>query len=240
MLKPRTILLTLSAITLTSCAQSGMTTGLPTRGEVNPLGIHANATLSDGLSEQANALNANARGIVRASTVKGAILGAAVGCGVGVLVADASACVKTAAVGAVTGAVAGNINGKRDVARRVELASPNKLVVNLRRANKNLDSIQQDLPALLAQQDAEINNLTLALASNQITKGQHDTRMNAIRSERAALAEALSLTASQAKQASANLKTASANGHSGLDWHISATDQLARESISARASITLL
>jgi hypothetical protein len=80
----------------------------------------------------------------------------------------------------------------------------------------------------------------MAFATNKITKDQQDRRISEIRAERAALAEALSLTAAQARLASANLKTASANGHSGLDWHISATEQLARQSISARSSISLL
>ncbi|MFK7835186.1 MAG: hypothetical protein AB8B60_03100 [Sulfitobacter sp.] len=224
-----------------ACTQQPLTGNAPTRLEVDPLGPHAAPIVSSGLTEEARALTASAKGIVRASTLKGAMIGAAIGCGLGALTgSDASNCAKVAAVGAVGGAALGHRAGKRDVKRRVELASPNALVRNLRRANDSLATIQSDLPALLAAQDAELNRLTLSFAANQITAEAHDRQIDAIRAERRALADALSLSAAQAKVASANLREATSKGHHGLEWHISASDQLAREALSARADITLL
>ncbi len=239
MIKPCTILLACAAVSLTACAQT--TPSAPTRLESNPLTFHSNPVVSDGLTEQASALTANARAIVRASTVKGAITGAAIGCGLGLLAgAGAANCAKTAAVSAVSNAVMGNIEGKQDVKRRVTLASPNGLVRNLRKANDNFASIKTSLPDLLAQQDAEVTRLSLAYASNQISKEQHDTAVAAIRNDRANLAQALMLTSGESQKAAANLKTAAAQGHTGLEWHIAATEELARETLSARSTISLL
>lgn len=239
MRKQRTLSLTIAALTLSACALPG--THLPTRLETNPLGFHASPLQSDGLTEQAHALNANAKAIVRASTVKGAVIGAAVGCGLTVLTNSASGnCVKAAAIGAAGGAIAGHVAGQKDVKRRVELASPNALVRNLRKANTNLETITTSLPTLLAAQDAELNRLSLAFAANQITPETHAKAVQTIRSDRADLASALMMSAREARQASKNLREAAAKGHSGLDWHISATDQLARDTHSARSSISLL
>ena len=236
MIKQRTLLLSIAALTLTACAHT--TPHAPTRLETNPLGFHGSVLASDGMTEQARQLNAHANAIVRASTLKGAMIGAAVGCGLGVL--SASNCIITAAVGAAGGAVIGNMAGKKDVQRRVTLASPNALVRNLRKANDNLASLQTSLPDLLAAQDAQLNKLSLSLAAGQISKETHDQRIKAIRDDRAKLAEALLMTAQQSQKAATNLRAAAQAGHSGLDWHIGATDQLARDSLSSRSSITLL
>ena len=239
MLKHRTIAITIAALTLSACAPQGSTH--PTRFETNPLSFHNSDLESDSLTEQADILSANARAIVRASTLKGAMMGAAVGCGLSVLSASsASTCVKAAAVGAAGGAVIGNIVGKQDVERRIALASPNALVRNLRKANTNLDAITTSLPQVLAQQDAELNRLTLAYAANQISRETHETALHTIRQERANLAEALMITVKEAKLANSNLKHAASQGHSGLDWHIAATEKLARETHSARSTISLL
>lgn len=239
MIKQRTLLLSIAALTLTACAQT--VPQAPTRLETNPLGFHGSVLASDGMTEQARALNAHANAIVRASTLKGAVIGAAVGCGLSVLSASSAGnCITSAAVGAAGGAVIGNIAGKKDVKRRVTLASPNALVRNLRKANDNLASIQTSLPDLLAAQDAELNRLSLSFAAGQVSKQAHDTRVKAIRDDRAKLAEALLMTAQQSQKAATNLRAAAQAGHSGLDWHISATDQLARDSLSSRSSINLL
>lgn len=239
MITQRTLLVSIAALTLTACSQT--TTHAPTRLETNPLGFHGSVLASDGMTEQARELNAHANAIVRASTLKGAAIGAAVGCGLGVLTgSNASNCLTSAAVGAAGGAIIGNMAGKKDVKRRVTMASPNALVRNLRKANDNLASIQSSLPDLLAAQDAELNHLSLSFAAGQVSKETHDMRVNAIREDRAKLAEALLMTAQQSKKAATNLRAAAQAGHSGLDWHIGATDQLARDSLSSRSSITLL
>lgn len=240
----RSIAATLSAIAtlaLAGCAQSPVPADQPTRFETATLTFHSDPIVSDGVAEQAAALNVSAQRLVRASTVNGAMIGAAVGCGVGLLTGGGAVkCASKAAVGTVGGAVAGNLSGKRDVKRRVELASPNALVRNMRAAKTHLTALKNDLPGVLAAQDAELNRLTLAYANNQISRKTHDDGVRTIRDERAALADALSLSAAAALKASANLKTAAARGHTGLDWHIAATSQLARETTSARSTISLL
>lgn len=237
--KHRAFLLGIMALSVTACTQAGPQA--PTRLETSPLGFHASVLSSDGMTEQARELNAHANAIVRASTLKGAMIGAAVGCGLGVLTAsNASSCIPAAAVGAAGGAVIGNAAGKREVQRRVKLASPNALVRNLRKANGNLASIQSSLPDLLAAQDAELSRLSLSFAAGQVSKENHDKKAEAIRRDRAKLAEALMTTAQQSQKAAANLRAAAQAGHTGLDWHIGATEKLARDALSSRSNITLL
>jgi len=212
-----------------------------TRFDGSPLTFHNDAAVTRSISEQTQALEASSRKLVRASTGKGAIMGAAVGCGIGlVTVGNISGCARYATTGAVTGAVRGRIAGKRDVTRRVEIASPNDLVRGIRSANAQLDQIETDLPRLLAAQDAELDALDIALSAGTITQAKHDARRDQIASDRAALAEALTLSASQAELASENLRDAKAQGQSGLDWHINETSKLANDTVSARSSISLL
>lgn len=227
-------------IFLGACAQ-GPNSQQPTRFDANPLMFHNDAVVTRQMSDQTEALQASARQIVRASTGKGAAIGAAVGCGVGLLSAgNIGGCARSATTSAVAGAVRGHIAGKKDVKRRVEIASPNALVRNIRHANAQLDEIELGLPKLLASQDAELDALAIAVAAGTITQVQHDSRKAQIRADRAALAEALTLSASQSKLAEDNLRVAARQGQTGLDWHISATSQLTRETVSARSSITLL
>jgi hypothetical protein len=211
------------------------------RFDGSPLTFHNDAVVSRAVSEQTKALEASSRQLVRASTGKGAAIGAALGCGIGLVTAgNVSGCAKSAATGALSGAVRGHLAGKKDVARRVEIASPNALVRNIRHANTQLDQIENSMPALLAAQDKELDALAIAVATGTISKDQHDKRKAQIAADRAALAEALTLSASQAKLAEQNLRNAAEQGQTGLDWHISATSQLARETVSAHSSISLL
>lgn len=225
---------------LGACAQSPSTQET-TRFDGSPLTFHNDAVVTREVSEQTKALEASARQIVRASTGKGAALGAAVGCGVGLISSgNVSGCARSAASSAVVGAVKGHLDGKKEVTRRVEIASPNALVRNIRHANAQLDQIEASLPALLAAQDAELDALAIALAGGTISQKKHDRRKAQIAADRAALAEALTLSASQSKLAEQNLRAAAEQGQTGLDWHINATSQLAEESISARSNISLL
>jgi len=73
-----------------------------------------------------------------------------------------------------------------------------------------------------------------------ISTEEFDARLAMIRTNRAELAEALLMSSQQARTASANLREAAAQGQSGLEWHISAVDQMEREALSARSSIALL
>lgn len=222
---------------LAGCAQSPQ----PTRHEVALLGFQTDPLAERAMTEQTQALQASAERIVRASTAKGAALGLAVGCGIGLLSASsASSCAKAAAVGAVSGAVAGHATGKRDVNRRVEIASPNALVRNIRAANRHLAAIRTTLPDVLAQQDKALLALSDAHMTGSMSSAAYMTAVDRIKTERAALAEALSLSAAEARRASENLQLAQSQGQTGLDWHIGAVSQLEDATLSVRSDITLL
>ncbi|MEP3787051.1 hypothetical protein [Ascidiaceihabitans sp.] len=192
------------------------------------------------LTDQTAHLDVLMQDVVRKSTRKGIAMGAAVGCGLTVLSAsNAQNCVAGALVGGATGGIMGHAAGKRDVARRVELVSANALTKSIRKTNDQMETITIDLPRSLAAQDIELADLAREKAKGNISADAYDERLNQVRAERQKLVEALTMTAAQAKAATKNLEHATAQGQTGLDWHMSATNQLARDVASARSQITL-
>ncbi len=204
--------------------------------------MNASASIQETqMSAQTAALSNMTRDIVRKSTVKGAAIGALAGCGL-VLISSANAknCVTGAITGGVVGALVGTAAGNKQAAKHVELVSPSALVRSIGKADDKMDAVTRDLPTLLAQQDTEVTNLNAKMKSGQITQGQYAHRFEVIKANREQLAEALSLSAVQANEAHRNLQSAQAQGQTGLDWHLSATRNLARDATSARSAITLL
>ena len=193
------------------------------------------------LTEQTVALDQLMKDIVRNSTIRHAAVGAAVGCGIAVVSAgNASSCLSAAAAGGAVGAVSGHLAGKKEVARRMELVSANALVRTIRKSNDTIGSISTDLPKLLAQQEDEVSSLAALQANGTISTAVYEQRLAAIRATRAELAETLLMSSQQARTASANLRNAAAQGQSGLEWHIGAVEQMERETLSARSTISLL
>ncbi len=193
------------------------------------------------MAEQSKALAQAMDKIVRESTIKHAAIGAAVGCGVAVLASTgASKCLVGAAAGGAMGAVSGVISGKRDVAHRLELVSANQLVRTIRASRGHLTSITSDLPEMLANQEAEVLMLQQQKASGVLSHEDYDARVGSIRAARTELAETLLLSSQQAAVARSNLSQAAAQGQSGLEWHMGAIDQMERDTLSARAQISLL
>ncbi|MGC1497696.1 MAG: hypothetical protein WA790_17965 [Sulfitobacter sp.] len=229
------------AVAVSGCAQTAISPAEVTRADTSTLAFQATDKSGLALQSQADSLNDMAAGIVRASTVKGAMIGAAVGCGIAIATASGSEkCVTGALVGGAGGAAVGNIVGKKDVARRVEIANPNALVRSIRRSNDKLAKVQTGLPAHLAAQDAQLKRLKAGLANGTVSQEGYDKSVADIRDNRAQLAEALTLTASQARTATTNLESAATQGQTGLEWHIMATSKLERDTVSARSSIGLL
>ena len=204
--------------------------------------MNASASIQETqMSAQTEALSNMTRDIVRKSTVKGAAIGALAGCGL-VLISSANAknCVTGAITGGVVGALVGTAAGNKQAAKHVELVSPSALVRSIGKADDKMDAVTRDLPTLLAQQDTEISNLNVKMKNGQITQDQYAHRFEVIKANREQLAKALSLSAAQANEAHRNLQSAQSEGQTGLDWHLSATENLARDATSARSAITLL
>lgn len=211
-----------------------------TRSNVDPLSF---AQTSDAglIADQAVALNLMADQLVRRSTVRGAVTGAVVSCGLAaVSVGSVQSCVVGAAAGGAAGAAIGQAAGQRDVEQRVELVSANALVRSIRGMNGQMSALQSGLPELLAEQDAELVDLKTRRSVGAISRKQYEQGVANIRDSRAMIAEALSLTITKTELASANMAGLATQGQSGLDWHLSATNELAREAHSARARITPL
>lgn len=240
MVRTRLLITSLAALGLSGCM--GSTASMISSRGASPDQIIASAATSEvRMSAQAAALNQMTGDIVRKSTLQGAAIGALAGCGLVVLSANnIRNCVGGALVGGAIGAVAGQANGHAQTAKRIELVSPSVLVRSIGKANDAMENVTRNLPGLLAEQDAELEKLNRKVAKGEITQAQFEHRYEAIRANRAQLAEALSLSAAQAKDAHRNLQSAQAKGQSGLDWHLSATQSLVRGATSARSSISLL
>lgn len=192
------------------------------------------------LTEQTAQLDTMMRDIVRRSMGKGVAIGAAVGCGLVVLsAANGQNCVAGAVAGGLVGGIAGHSAGKRNVENRIKLLSANDLTKSIRKTNNQLEDIRIDLPRNLAAQDIALAELARKRDAGEVTQAVYATEIEKARSQRRSLVEALTLTEAQAKAATANLQTATAQGQSGLDWQMSATKQLARDVASTRSQITL-
>lgn len=204
------------------------------------ISVH-NASNEIQMQDQALALKAMTRNIIRKSTLQGAAIGAFAGCGlVFISASNAKNCVTGAVAGGAIGAVAGAASGKKQAAKRVELVSPSALVRAIGKADDSMDIVSRDLPNLLKKQDTELALLSDRMKSGQISEEQYAHRFEVIKANRAQLAEALSLSAAQANEAHKNLQAAKVKGQTGLDWHLSATRNLARDATSARSAISLL
>lgn len=235
------VILTLTvSIALSGCLPSNEPTFSSRGAGPETISMH-NASNEMKMQEQADALSSMTRSIIRKSTVQGAAIGAFAGCGLIILSAsNAKNCVSGAVVGGAIGAVAGAASGKKQAVKRVELVSPSALVRVIGKADDRMDVVTRDLPNLLKKQDTELSLLNDRMKSGQISEDQYAHRFEVIKANRAELAEALSLSAAQANEAHRNLQDAKAKGQNGLDWHLSATRNLAREATSARSAISLL
>lgn len=168
-------------------------------------------------------------------------IGATLGCGAALVGAgDTTSCATGALAGGAIGAVAGNIAGRAEVARRVEKLNPSGVVKDIRQTRARLDTMTRGLPQLLADQEAELNALSMGMAQGTVTRERYDTRRAEIAAHRAALVDTLTASEGALSDAVSRLQTAQTEGHTGLDWHISATRALERDLVSARSSISLL
>lgn len=240
-MRPSRIILSVAIVVGVAGCVKSVEPKFSTRGAALDQTSTATSTSELQMAQQTNALNQMTRDIIRKSTINGAAIGALAGCGLVVLSAsNAKSCVTGALTGSAIGAIAGNAQGKANAAKRIELVSPSALVRSIGKADDAMDVVSRDLPSLLAQQDAELDALNQQMASGQLTQAQFTQRFEVIKANREQLAEALSLSAAQANEAHRNLQGAQAKGQTGLDWHLNATKQLAREATSARSAISLL
>jgi hypothetical protein len=237
---------TISFSMLSLCLIAGCSNSTVTRQEISnaPIGLLSfpdNRFQEDVVSKQAIALNDLSAKIVRASTVKGLKIGAAAGCGLAIVsAANAKNCVVGAVAGGAIGSAVGYHSGKRQIAKRVELVDPNRLVRSIRKTNDQMELLTASLPALLAEQDQELEKLGFDRDLGKLSQADYDIRYTEIKSHRAALANSLTLSAQQARAAGDNLKNAATQGQFGLDWHLNATERLSKQAASARSSISLL
>ena len=238
MCKPRYLVALIAATALGACMQ---VTPEASRADNAALYFHNDPVVDGSVEKQVDALQQMADEIVTQSAIRGGVIGAAVGCGLAVVASsNIGKCAASAAVGAASGAVAGRAAGQRSVKKRMQLVKEPELSRSLRNASSQFDSLRDDLPGLLAAQEERLNDLTLQLANGQISKGEHDRALAQVNSERADLAEALSLSEADMRRAARNLQTAAKRGQSGLDWHIKTANQLADDVASQRSSISLL
>lgn len=222
---------------------AGCATGVDgtTRADTQHFNFAAQSPDTALVLDQADALEKMSTELVRRSTLRGAAAGALVGCGLVVVAAgNGKNCVAGAATSGLVGAAIGNAAGKRAVDRQVELVSANALVRSIRGMNDHMDALDLTLPELLAEQDAELADLTLRRDAGALTEAEFDAQVEAIRLSRAHLATTLTETARNAETTQTQLEEAADRGQTGLDWHMHSVGAIAREATSARSTISLL
>lgn len=192
------------------------------------------------LLDQAEALDRMSKDLVRKTTFRGAAIGAVAGCGFAVIGGSAGRCAQAALAGGVIGGVAGHVSGKAQVQNRVELVELSRVLPSLRQTSEQVALVSGGVDDLVASQDAEIRVLKQDLAEGVISQDIYDERLADIRDIRAQLAEALSLSAAQAKQANQSLREAKDQGQTGVEWYINATSDVEDQAVSARAQLSLL
>ncbi len=191
------------------------------------------------VTEQATALRDLTAEMLRKSTIKGAALGAALGCGLSSVVGD-SGCLQAAVVGGAIGGIAGHAQGKRQIAKQIEIIAPSAVLPAISRARDQMRRVATDVPTLVAAQDAELADLRQQVAKGALPQATYDARLTAIRQTRSDLAAALLASGEQTRATRDAMVAARDQGQEGLDWYLSATEELERQVISTRSNITLL
>lgn len=239
---PRLILaLPLATIAaLAGCAELPNSRDAATRLDTSPLVFQNRAQDAAYLAEQADTLKLMAQDLRQKSTLRGAAFGAAIGCGIGVLTSGADRCLAGVAAGGLVGVVSGSKAGKRDVALRMDTATPENLMRSLRTTQDHVDQMNKSLPQVLADQDVALAKLRTQRETGQISQAAYDAGIADIRNSRAAIAEALTLSGKEMQASRANLQNAVDRGQTGLDGHLDATRTLEKDVYSARSAITLL
>lgn len=233
-----------SIVLLTGCAEK-TTSFASTMGRVDPATAQtasANLTPEEQiLIEQANALDEMSREIIRNATLRGAGIGAAAGCGLALISASsASHCVGGAVIGGVVGGVAGNAIGQKRVADRVQIVSRDDAARAISRTSARVGSLKSRLHTVLAAQEKELSDMRQKVQAGQLPQSALDARTKAVMETRAALGEALVMSARRAAQARKLLLEAKGKGQTNLNWHIEATQELESDALSARSAIGLI
>ena len=241
MTRTLTLLLLLSVNLLAACTDNTVKRQIGENGSASLVSFSNNSQHENTVSRQADALNGLSNDLVLASTIKGAKIGAVVGCGLAILSAsNAKNCIVGAVTGSTTGALIGHSSGKIQIAQRVELVNPNQLVRSIRKTNDTMEILTTSLPDLLEAQNEELEVLSFNRDMGTLSQEAYEKRYSEIQASRTALAESLSLSASQANLATNNLENAATRSQTGLEWHFGATKQIAEQAESARSSISLL
>lgn len=229
-------------IATSAVAGCGSVTPMVSRNSVEPVAMEQVGSMNAGrVVARAQELEAMSREILRRTTLQGAAIGAVAGCGLAAVTGSGtSKCVTGALAGGAVGAVAGNAVGQAQVKQRVEIVELSRVMPAVRDAGAKMELMQSDLPALLAAQKAEVAALDAGLADGSVTIEEHAARLSEMRDTRKQLAEALSLTAAQASQAHAALKSAEDQGQTGLAWYLLRIQNLEKKAVSARGTISLL
>jgi hypothetical protein len=124
--------------------------------------------------------------------------------------------------------------------RRVEIFNPNQLVRSIRKTNDSIEELTGSLPDLLDAPDKKLEALSFNRDMGIISQAKYEKRYTETQRNRTALAESLTLSASQANLASDDLESAATRGQTGLEWHFGATRNIAEQAESARSSISIL
>lgn len=234
----------LACLVLTGLAGCG---NLPQTTEVSRTQSHVSSASLEisaeetALIEQANALRDMTATLKRRAAIKWAALGAAAGCGLSVVAgAGKSTCLRAAVAGGAIGGAAGLAKAEQQARQRMELVSLSRTLPSIRSAGSTSEGLKNSTDAVLSLQDAELAELRRAVAAGSMTPKEYDARLSQVRALRAELAEALTLSAQQVRDARELFEQAEAEGQEGLAWYLHAIRAIEDDTLSARAEVDLL
>lgn len=233
----RAVVVCLSAILMSGCTDMP---GSVTKAYEAPLTFHSYQNPEVELQAQAQTLKVMADDLVRRATLRGAAAGAVLGCGAALVSASGlKSCATGALVAGGAGGVMGYHTGKTRVTESVS-AEMQGLDQHLAGLRGQTGRIMGDLPAVLAEQDAELARLESQVRAGLIPQSTLTARIDEIRKARAEIAMALDEAAAGMITARATMSETSSRQSVDLLDQINVTQELEADLYKARSGISLI
>ncbi|WGW04552.1 hypothetical protein [Tropicibacter oceani] len=132
------------------------------------------------------------------------------------------------------------IGGLRGLGKGADPIDLERVTASLAQSHEKLERVDQGVTLMLKQQSAELLHLQKEHAAGLVSDQEYNTRVTAMQQTRAAVAEALTLSAAQAAKARKMFEQAQDNGQTGLSWYLASMTRIqsVAESAKARLNVT--
>lgn len=234
----KSVLICVSFALLSGCAN---TPAKVTKSYGAPLTFHSYQNPEVEVRAQAQALEDMAGDLVRRATLRGAATGAVVGCGTALIGAGGlKSCASSAVIAGGAGGIIGYRKGKKTVAETTQAAQIGYLDQHLAGMRGQADRLVGNLPAFLADQDAELAHLRSEMRAGRVSQETFDAKIAQIRISRSELAMALADSTADMVRARETMVDTSSRQSVDLHGQIEITREIETELFEARSAISLI